>query len=72
MTTVTLSPKYQIVIPKEIRNSIDITPGQKFQIFQIGNRLELVPIMKIKDARGFLKGKGIDSNIEREEDRIWI
>lgn len=70
MTTVTVSPKYQIVIPKEIRNTIDIKPGQKFQMFQIGNRIELIPIMNIEDARGFLKGMGIDSVIEREDDRI--
>lgn len=70
MTTVTVSPKYQIVIPKEIRDRIDITPGQKFQMFQIGNRIELIPIMDIKDARGLLKGMGIDSVIEREQDRL--
>ena len=69
MTTVTVSPKYQIVIPKEIRNTIDIKPGQKFQIFKFGNRLELIPVMDIKDARGMFEGMGLDSTIEHEPDR---
>lgn len=68
MTTVTISTKYQVVIPKEIRNKIEITPGQKFQMIQIGNRIELIPIKNIKEARGFLKG--IDTTIEREGDRL--
>ncbi|MCF6270614.1 MAG: AbrB/MazE/SpoVT family DNA-binding domain-containing protein [Melioribacteraceae bacterium] len=70
MTTVTVSPKYQIVIPKEIRERLKITPGQKLQLFQIGDFIEIVPVMDIKEARGFLKGMGIDSVIEREEDRL--
>ena len=70
MTTVTISTKYQVVIPKEIRDKIEITPGQKFQMIQIGNRIELIPIKNIKEARGFLKG--IDTTIKREGDRLWI
>lgn len=68
MTTVTISTKYQVVIPKEIRDKIEITPGQKFQMIQIGNRIELIPIKNIKEARGFLKG--IDTTIKREGDRL--
>ena len=68
MTTVTISTKYQVVIPKEIRDKIQITPGQKFQMIQIGNRIELIPIKNIKEARGFLKG--MDTTIEREADRL--
>ncbi len=68
MTTVTISTKYQLVIPKEIRDKIQITPGQKFQMIQIGNRIELIPIKNIKEARGFLKG--MDTTIEREADRL--
>ena len=69
MTTVTISPKYQVVIPKEIREKIKIKPGQKLQVINIGDRLEFIPIRNIKDARGFLKG--IDTNIDREGDRLW-
>jgi len=68
MTTVTISTKYQLVIPKEIRDKIQITPGQKFQMIQIGNRIELIPIKNIKEARGFLKG--METTIEREVDRL--
>ncbi len=68
MTTVTISTKYQVVIPKEIRDKIQITPGQKFQMIQIDNRIELIPIKDIKKSRGFLKG--MDTNIEREADRL--
>ena len=68
MTTVTISPKYQIVIPKEIRQKLKLKPGQKMQIIQVGDRLEFITIKTIKEARGFLKG--IDTSIEREEDRL--
>jgi AbrB family looped-hinge helix DNA binding protein len=68
MTTVTVSPKYQVVIPKEIRRRLNLKPGQKFQIFQFGNKLEFIPIRNIKEARGILKG--INTTIEREKDRI--
>ena len=68
MTTVTVSPKYQVVIPKEIREKLKLKPGQKLQIIQIGDKLEFIPVLDIKKARGFLKG--IDTDISRERDRI--
>jgi AbrB family looped-hinge helix DNA binding protein len=68
MTTVKISPKYQIVIPKEIRNKLKLKPGQKMQILQLGERIEFIPIKDIKEARGYLKG--IDTNITREGDRL--
>ncbi len=68
MITVSVSPKFQIVIPKEIRRLLHLKPGQKLQILQIGDRLELVPFKNIKEARGVLKG--MDTSIEREGDRI--
>jgi len=68
MTTVTVSPKYQVVIPKDIRNKIELKPGQKFQVLSYGDRIEFVPIKNIKKLKGFLKG--IDTTIEREKDRI--
>ncbi|MHB9013720.1 MAG: AbrB/MazE/SpoVT family DNA-binding domain-containing protein [Ignavibacteriaceae bacterium] len=68
MTTVTVSPKYQVVIPKEIRRELKLKPGQKLQIIQIGDRIEFLLLRDIKDARGFLKG--IDTVIEREGDRL--
>lgn len=70
MTTVKISPKYQVVIPKEIREKLDLRPGQKLQILEFGNRIEFLLLKNIKDARGFLRG--IDTNIERDGDRILI
>ena len=68
MTTVKISPKYQVVIPKEIRNKLKLKPGQKMQILQYGERIEFILLKNIKEARGFLKG--IDTNIAREGDRL--
>lgn len=68
MTTSVISPKFQIVIPKEVRETLDLQSGQKVQIIPYQNRIELVPIWPIQKARGFLRG--IDTDIQREEDRI--
>ena len=68
MTTVTVSPKYQVVIPKEIRESLELKPGQKLQIIQIGDRIEFLPLKSMKESRGILKG--INTSIDREGDRL--
>ena len=68
MTTVTVSPKYQVVIPKEIRESTGIVSGQQVQMLTYRNRIELIPIKPMKKMRGFLKG--IDTNVERDKDRL--
>lgn len=68
MLTVTVSPKYQVVIPKEIRQKLKIKPGQKLQIFHVGDKIEFVPFKDIREARGFLKGMNTD--IKREGDRV--
>lgn len=68
MNTVTISPKYQIVIPKEIRELLHLLPGEQLQVFSYQNRLEFIPVKDIKKMRGFLKG--IDTKIERNQDRI--
>jgi AbrB family looped-hinge helix DNA binding protein len=67
MKAVTVSPKFQVVIPREVRSSMDIQPGTKFQVLQYENRIELIPLKNPRDLRGFLKG--IDTNVDREEDR---
>jgi len=67
METITVSPKFQVVIPKEIRQKLEIKPGQKLQVFQSGNRIEYIILKDIKGYRGFLKGK--DTHIERDGDR---
>jgi AbrB family looped-hinge helix DNA binding protein len=68
MKAVTVSPKFQVVIPRDLRKSMDIQPGSKVQILQYENRIELIPVKSPKSLRGFLKG--IDTNVEREPDRI--
>jgi len=68
MASVTVSPKYQIVIPKEIRESMGIVAGQKVQITSYQGRIEVIPLKPIKEMRGFLKG--IDTTVLREEDRV--
>lgn len=67
MQTVTVSRKFQVVIPREIRNVLGLYPGQEIQVFQYENRIELIPIETITKARGFLKG--IDTTIAREKDK---
>jgi AbrB family looped-hinge helix DNA binding protein len=66
MDTGTISSKYQLVIPRAIREKWNIKPGQKVRLIVFGNRLEVVPVRDIREARGFLKG--INSDIKREED----
>ena len=68
MQTVTISPKFQVVIPKAIRQTLQLTPGQKVQAFLYEDRIELIPVRPVKQMRGFLKG--IDTTISREEDRM--
>ena len=69
MPTVTVSPKYQIVIPREVRESLGIRPGQKIEFLEIDGVLSLIPIPHdIREMRGFLKG--IDTTVERDRDRL--
>lgn len=67
MSRITVSSKYQIVIPKDVRDRLQIRPGQKVEAFAIGDRIELVPVKPISKMRGFLKGKV--PSFERESDR---
>lgn len=67
MTTITLSPKFQIVIPKAIREKLGLSPGQKIQAIPYEDRIELIPVRRMKEMRGFLRG--IDTSVDREPDR---
>ena len=67
MSTVTVSSKYQVVIPKDVRDRLKIRPGQTVEAFAIAGRIELVPIRPLSEMRGFLRG--MDPNFEREADR---
>ncbi len=68
METVTVSSKFQIVIPRTVRKSLNIRPGQKIQVIPYDNRIELILLRPIQETRGFLKG--IDTTVEREPNRL--
>lgn len=68
MTIVTVSPKYQVVIPKDVREQLDLKPGQKVEAFAFGNRIELVPVRSPSELRGFLRD--LDNDFTREPDRL--
>ena len=68
MEAVKISPKFQVVIPREVREKLHLVAGQKMQVVAYGNRIELIPEREIGDMRGFLKG--IDTKVEREQDRL--
>jgi AbrB family looped-hinge helix DNA binding protein len=68
MVTVIVSPKFQIVIPKEVRERMNIQPGQTLQVVQFPGRIEFVPLQDVKSMRGFLKG--IETGVKREKDRV--
>ena len=68
MEMITISPKFQVVIPKAIRDLMRLRPGQKVQAIAYDNRIELIPVRPISQMRGFLRG--IDTEIPREGDRV--
>lgn len=68
METVTISPKFQVVIPKSIRERLKLRSGQKVQAILYDDRIELVPVRPARAMRGFLKG--IDTTVVREDDRL--
>ena len=63
----TVSPKYQVVIPKRVRDQFDLKPGQVLQVIALPGRIELVPRRAVSELRGFLKG---ENTFEREVDRL--
>jgi AbrB family looped-hinge helix DNA binding protein len=68
MAAVTVSPKYQVVIPKEVREKLGLSPGQRIQVVVYGDRIVLIPVRPTKQMRGFLKG--IDTRVDREVVRL--
>ena len=68
MSTVTLSPKFQVVIPLAVREALNLSPGEKLRVRRYRDRVELIPVRPVQQMRGFLKG--MDTSIEREEDRL--
>lgn len=68
MTRTTLSPKFQIVIPKAVRSVLKLKPGNVFNVVEHNGHIELLPIRSAKQMRGFLAG--IDTSVPREKDRV--
>ncbi len=68
MEAVKISPQYQVVIPKKLRETLNLKPGQQVQMIAFEDRIEMIPVRQISEMKGFLKG--IDTTVERETDRI--
>jgi len=68
MEAVKISPKFQVVIPKRVRESMQLKSGQQLQIIEYGNRIEFIPTKSVDSMRGFMKG--INTAFEREDDRL--
>lgn len=68
MAQVTVSPKFQVVIPQEVREALSLRPGEKLEVFRFENRIELIPVRPIREMRGFLRG--MDTTLERDPDRV--
>lgn len=67
METVTISPKFQVVIPRRIREALNLKVGQKIRVVQYDQRVEFVPIMAPGEVRGFLAG--LQTDVPRDPDR---
>lgn len=68
MDVVTISPKFQVVIPRTVRERLGLSPGQKVQALVYEGRVELIPLRPAQALRGFLKG--IDTTVARDADRM--
>lgn len=67
MSAVTVSPKYQVVIPQAVREAMGLVPGTKLQVVHYENRIEMIPVRSSKSLRGSLRG--IETSVPREPDR---
>jgi AbrB family looped-hinge helix DNA binding protein len=65
---VTVSPKFQVVIPQEVREALSLRPGEKLEVFRYENRIELIPVRPLREMRGFLSG--MDTTLERDPNRL--
>ncbi len=68
MQAVTISPKFQVVIPRSVRDAMGLEPGLKMQVMTYAGRIELIPERGMKEMRGFLKG--MNTSLKREKDRL--
>jgi AbrB family looped-hinge helix DNA binding protein len=68
MQTVTISPKFQVVIPQRVRESMGLRSGEKAHVISFRNRIEIIPLRDVRKLRGYLSGIGTD--FQREADRV--
>ena len=68
MDIVAISPKLQLVIPRRIRERLELSPGAKLQALVYENRLELIPLRPARCLRGF--ARGMDTRLSRDADRV--
>lgn len=68
MTVVTVSPKFQVVIPKGVREKLRLKPGQRLHAFVYDGRIELMPVETAASLRGF--AAGMDTTLDRDDDRL--
>lgn len=66
--TVTISPKFQVVIPLPVRQAMGIRAGEKAHVIPYRNRIEIIPVRDVRKLRGF--AKGINTRFERDGDRL--
>lgn len=68
MKPVTVSPKYQVGIPKEVRDRLHLSPGQRLRVFAHDGRIELIPVRTMTSMRGAFRG--LATRVPREPDRL--
>ena len=68
METTNVSPKYQVVIPLKVRESLNLKPGTRLQVVQFEDRIELIPLRSARSLRGSLRG--LDTDVPRDADRV--
>jgi AbrB family looped-hinge helix DNA binding protein len=68
--TVTISPKFQVVIPRSVRERLNLKPGQQVQVSPYENRIELIPVRPARELRGSLRG--MPTNLVRDPDRVRL
>ncbi len=67
MATTTVSSKYQIVIPKQVRISANIKPGTKLQIVELNGIIQMIPVRPVQEMQGYFKGREIEYAREKKD-----
>ena len=68
MEKVTISPKFQVVIPRSIRERLNLRPGQQVQVIPYEDRIEFIPLRPARELRGMLRG--MPTELTRDPDRL--